>query len=139
MNRNILKQKLGQITIESLLIFLISLSVIMIAFATVSVLDKTQRKVAYGSILNMQADQIEEFVNQACILGDGNYYTLKLANINLKISQQDKKTLKIQTGTSSLSRTFLCDIELTNNGEYKGKAFVWYENGVVYFSDRPKQ
>ncbi|MEM4361287.1 MAG: hypothetical protein QXV83_04075 [Candidatus Anstonellaceae archaeon] len=127
----------AQVTIETLVVFLISLSLIMIALATVSILDKSQRKIAYNGLLYMQADQILEFANQACILGEGNYYTLKLSNIGLSITQKDPKVLVFQSGQISTERSFICPIKLLWSGRYYSYLYLWYDEGEIVISNKP--
>jgi hypothetical protein len=126
----------AQITLEALLIFLISLSLVVIALSSIILIDKNQQKVAYSGILNMQADQIEEFANQACILGEGNFYTLNSARINFYIEQSAQNSLVFKTSNSKTSRTFICQVEVLDQGPYNNKIFIWYENGKVFISNK---
>ncbi|MCX8163255.1 MAG: hypothetical protein N3D10_01740 [Candidatus Micrarchaeota archaeon] len=129
--------KRAQITVETLLVFLISLSLVLIALATVNIIDKTQKKAAYSGLLNMQADQIVEFANQACILGEGNYYTLSLSNIGLSITQKDEKTLVFESGSLREEREFICPIKLQQSGKYGSKLYLWYEEQKIVISPNP--
>jgi hypothetical protein len=129
--------KKAQVSIETLLVFLISLSLILIAISVVNIIDKNQQKIAYGGILVMQADQIEEFVNQACILGEGNYYTLDLARIKMFLEQKSSKELIFKIADRKIEKKFLCDIELQSNGPYLNKIYIFYQDNKVKISNSP--
>lgn len=126
----------AQITLEALLIFLISLSLVVIALSSIILIDKNQQKIAYGGILNMQADQIEDFANQACILGEGNFYTLNAARINFYMEQSEPNSIIFKSANSKTLRTFLCKVEVLYQGPYNNKIFIWYDNGKVFISNK---
>ncbi|MFA5108053.1 MAG: hypothetical protein WC492_00800 [Candidatus Micrarchaeia archaeon] len=132
-----IKQKKGQLTLETLLVCAVALSLLIIAASAVNEMQNSQEGILQKKSLKDGVDMIADYADEICILGEGNSRTVEIAYTKFGISTDNRKIIATD-GRWNYSRDVLCNPKVIANSKFEKIAYLWYEDGDVKISPNPK-
>lgn len=117
----------GQVTVEWLMLVLLSLALLAIAATAISRASSAQTTLAERNMLRMQVEEMGHYADEICMMGEGNARTVALAPVAFDLRYEDaSKNLIILRNGWNYSRQTLCAIEANLTG-YGARAYLRYE------------
>ena len=120
----------GQISLEYLMISVVSLSLIFISLLSLMAIKDSSMKALEILKFKSSIVSLSSSINEVCALGNGNSQSLDLtSSLSMETTKTDHWLVRFSNGNLSLVRPAICQVEAERNLE--GLVYVKNENGLI--------
>jgi hypothetical protein len=126
----------AQASAEALMAFALGLVLLGIALGAVNSIRESHAKAAHSALLSRAADDVAEYADEICVMGEGNSRMAPLPSFPISFSYSNNSLL-LSSGGAYAERETICPIEVKAEN-ISEKAYLWHDDFPALPGQKPK-